>query len=192
MDRPRHGTKAPPRLMARVAVLGLSRRRPMAAAVAAIGSALPATPPVSTTRSTGGTIGADYKVNPNIADRRAFNYTNPIASLNGGTGQHQSRQLPDRRLCLASPTRISLTDVVATYGHHVYRIDRPGVIDTIRGRHQRQHLHRRRQIGLSVRCRRGQGRPAGGLVYETPTSIRTPRPVIPSSPRRSHGRGSKG
>ncbi|MBV8575431.1 MAG: autotransporter domain-containing protein, partial [Acetobacteraceae bacterium] len=80
----------------------------------------------------GGTLGADYKVDPNIRVGGALNYTNPVANLNGGTGHLNLDSYQIAGFASFTYPHL-LTDVVATYGHHVYQISRPGVIDTITG-----------------------------------------------------------
>jgi uncharacterized protein YhjY with autotransporter beta-barrel domain len=79
----------------------------------------------------GGTIAADYKLDRNVRIGAAFNYTNPTVNLNGGTG-HQTIDSYQVGGFASFTYPNFVTDVVATYGHHVYSIDRPGVTDTIR------------------------------------------------------------
>lgn len=80
----------------------------------------------------GGTFGIDYKVDPNIRVGGALNYTNPVANLNGGGGHLNVDSYQIGGFASFTYPHL-LTDVVATYGRHSYRIDRPGVVDTIRG-----------------------------------------------------------
>lgn len=80
----------------------------------------------------GGTFGADYKVDPNIRVGVALNYTNPVANLHGGTGHLDLDSYQIGGFASFTYPHL-LTDLVATYGYHSYRIDRPGVVDTIRG-----------------------------------------------------------
>ncbi|QPF86927.1 autotransporter domain-containing protein [Bradyrhizobium genosp. L] len=80
----------------------------------------------------GGTVGADVKINPDTRIGIAFNYTNPVADLSGGTGHLNLDSYQVGGFASFTYPHL-LTDIVATYGHHVYQIDRPGVIDTIRG-----------------------------------------------------------
>lgn len=80
----------------------------------------------------GGTFGADYKVDPNIRVGGALNYTNPVANLNGGGGHLNVDSYQIGGFASFTYPHL-LTDVVATYGRHSYSIDRPGVVDTIRG-----------------------------------------------------------
>ena len=79
----------------------------------------------------GGTIAADYKLNRNVRIGAAFNYTNPTVNLHGGTG-HQTIDSYQAGGFASFTYPNFVTDIVATYGHHIYSIDRPGVIDTIR------------------------------------------------------------
>jgi outer membrane lipase/esterase len=80
----------------------------------------------------GGTIGADYKFDPNLRVGAAFSYTNPNVALNGGTGNiHLNSYQAGGFVSLTYPNLFA--DFVATYGRHAYDIDRPGVIDTIKG-----------------------------------------------------------
>jgi uncharacterized protein YhjY with autotransporter beta-barrel domain/phospholipase/lecithinase/hemolysin len=78
----------------------------------------------------GGTVGADYRVDPNIRVGGALNYTNPVATLSGGTGHLNLDSYQIGGFASFTYPHL-LTDLVATYGHHAYQIDRPGVIDTI-------------------------------------------------------------
>jgi uncharacterized protein YhjY with autotransporter beta-barrel domain/phospholipase/lecithinase/hemolysin len=81
----------------------------------------------------GGTVGGEYKMNPNVRIGLAFNYMNPTANLYRGSGHIKldSYQLGG----YASFTYPNwFTDVVVTYSRNAYNIDRPGVIDTIRGK----------------------------------------------------------
>ena len=81
----------------------------------------------------GGTIGADYKFNPSLRVGTAFSYTNPNVALNAGAGNiHLDSYQAGGFVSMTYPNLFA--DFVATYGHHTYDIDRPGVIDTIRGR----------------------------------------------------------
>ncbi|QPF93275.1 autotransporter domain-containing protein [Bradyrhizobium commune] len=80
----------------------------------------------------GGTIGAEYKVDPNIRVGAALNYTNPIANLHGGAGHLNLDSYQVGGFASFTYPHL-LTDVVATYGYNNYRIDRPGVVDTIFG-----------------------------------------------------------
>lgn len=80
----------------------------------------------------GGTFGADVKLDPNIRVGGALNYTNPVANLHGGTG-HLNLDSYQVGGYVSFTYPHLLTDVVATYGDNNYRIDRPGVVDTIRG-----------------------------------------------------------
>lgn len=80
----------------------------------------------------GGTIGADFNFNPNLRAGAAFSYTNPNVALNGGAGNiHLNSYQAGGFVSLTYPNLFA--DFVATYGRHTYDIDRPGVIDTIRG-----------------------------------------------------------
>lgn len=80
----------------------------------------------------GGTFGADYKVDPNIRVGGALNYTNPVANLHGGTGHLNLDSYQIGGFASFTYPHL-LADIVATYGYNNYRIDRPGVVDTIRG-----------------------------------------------------------
>jgi outer membrane autotransporter protein len=80
---------------------------------------------------TGGTFGADVKVDPNIRVGGVLNYTNPVANLHGGTGHLNLDSYQIGGYASFTYPHL-LTDVVATYGYNKYRIDRPGVVDTIR------------------------------------------------------------
>lgn len=80
----------------------------------------------------GGTFGADYKVDPNVRIGAALNYTNPVANLHGGTGHLNLDSYQIGGFASFTYPHL-LTDIVATYGYHNYRIDRPGVVDTIYG-----------------------------------------------------------
>lgn len=79
----------------------------------------------------GGTFGADYKVDPSIRIGGALNYTNPVANLHGGTGHLNLDSYQFGGYASFTYPNL-LTDIVATYGRHSYRIDRPGMFDTIR------------------------------------------------------------
>lgn len=80
----------------------------------------------------GGTVGADYKVDPNIRIGAALNYTNPVANLHGGTGHLDLDSYQIGGFAAFTYPHL-LTDIVATYGYNRYRINRPGVVDTIYG-----------------------------------------------------------
>lgn len=80
----------------------------------------------------GGTFGADVKLDPNIRVGGALNYTNPVANLHGGTGHLNLDSYQVGGYASFTYPHL-LTDIVATYGYNNYRIDRPGVVDTIRG-----------------------------------------------------------
>lgn len=80
----------------------------------------------------GGTFGADVKLDPNIRVGGALNYTNPVANLHGGTGHLNLDSYQVGGYASFTYPHL-LTDIVATYGYSNYRIDRPGVVDTIRG-----------------------------------------------------------
>ncbi|MGY4630218.1 autotransporter domain-containing protein [Bradyrhizobium sp. USDA 4486] len=80
----------------------------------------------------GGTFGADVKLDANIRVGGALNYTNPVANLHGGTGHLDLDSYQVAGYASLSYPHL-LTDIVATYGYNNYRIDRPGVVDTIRG-----------------------------------------------------------
>lgn len=80
----------------------------------------------------GGTFGADVKVDPNIRVGGALNYTNPVANLHGGAGHLNLDSYQIGGYASFTYPHL-LTDIVATYGYNNYRIDRPGVVDTIRG-----------------------------------------------------------
>ena len=80
----------------------------------------------------GGQIGAEYRVNPNIRVGAVFNYSNAKVDLsnNGGRIDQNAYQFGG----YASFTYPHwFTDIVALFGRHDMKIDRPGVIDTIRG-----------------------------------------------------------
>lgn len=80
----------------------------------------------------GGTFGADVKVDPNIRVGGALNYTNPVANLHGGTGHLNLDSYQIGGYASFTYSHL-LTDIVATYSYNNYRIDRPGVVDTIHG-----------------------------------------------------------
>lgn len=80
----------------------------------------------------GGTVGADYKVDPNIRVGAGLNYTNPVANLHGGTGHLDLDSYQIGGFASFTYPHL-LTDIVATYGYNRYRINRPGVVDTIYG-----------------------------------------------------------
>jgi outer membrane lipase/esterase len=79
----------------------------------------------------GGTIGADYKLDRNIRIGAAFNYTNPTVDLYRGSGHQNIDSYQTGGFASFTYPNFFL-DMVATYSHHTYRIDRPGVTDTIR------------------------------------------------------------
>ncbi len=131
MDRPGMSTKAPPRLAPELplsvylaAAYGSGSRGDR---FSADGNAVGFDYTLA-----GGTFGADVKVDPNIRVGGALNYTNPIANLHGGTGHLNLDSYQIGGFASFTYPHL-LTDIVATYGYNKYRIDRPGVVDTIRG-----------------------------------------------------------
>jgi outer membrane lipase/esterase len=131
MDRPGMNTKAPPRLAPELpfsvylaAAYGSGSRGDR---FGADGNAVGFDYTLA-----GGTFGADYKVDPNIRVGAALNYTNPVANLHGGTGHLNLDSYQIGGFASFTYSHL-LTDIVATYGYNNYRIDRPGVVDTIRG-----------------------------------------------------------
>lgn len=131
MDRPAMSTKAPPRLAPEIplsvylaAAYGSGSRGDR---FSADGNAIGFDYTMA-----GGTFGADYKLDPNIRIGGALNYTNPVANLHGGTGHINVDSYQIGGFASFTYPHL-LTDVVATYGYNAYRIDRPGVVDTIRG-----------------------------------------------------------
>lgn len=131
MDRPAMSTKAPPRLAPEIplsvylaAAYGSGSRGDR---FGADGSAVGFDYTLA-----GGTFGGDYKVDPNIRVGGALNYTNPVANLHAGTGHLNLDSYQVGGFASFTYPHL-LTDVVATYGRHSYKIDRPGVVDTIRG-----------------------------------------------------------
>ncbi|MDA9497091.1 hypothetical protein XI05_05975 [Bradyrhizobium sp. CCBAU 11357] len=80
----------------------------------------------------GGTLGADVKLGPDIRVGGALNYTNPVANLHGGSGHLNLDSYQVAGYASLTHSHL-LTDIVATYGYNNYRVDRPGVVDTIRG-----------------------------------------------------------
>ena len=131
MDRPAMSTKAPPRLAPEMplsvylaAAYGSGSRGDR---FGADGNAVGFDYTLA-----GGTFGADYKVDPNIRIGGALNYTNPVANLHGGTGHLNLDSYQVGGFASFTYPHL-LTDLVATYGRHSYKIDRPGVVDTIRG-----------------------------------------------------------
>lgn len=80
----------------------------------------------------GGTVGADYKVDPHLTIGAAFNYLNPTSNLSFGSGHinvdayqfggYASVNFPSW-----------YTDLVVAYGRDRYRFDRPGIMDPVNG-----------------------------------------------------------
>ena len=132
MERPRMSTKAPPPRLASelpfsvylAAAYGSGRRGDR---FSADGNAIGFDYSLA-----GGTVGADYKVDPNIRIGAAVNYTNPIANLHGGAGRLNLDSYQIGGFASLTYPHL-LADIVATYGYNNYRIDRPGVVDTIYG-----------------------------------------------------------
>lgn len=131
MDRPSVSTKAPPRLAPELplsvylaAAYGSGSRGDR---FGADGNAVGFDYTLA-----GGTFGVDVKIDPNIRVGGALNYTNPIANLHGGTGHLNLDSYQIGGYASFTYPHL-LTDIVATYGYSNYRIDRPGVVDTIRG-----------------------------------------------------------
>jgi uncharacterized protein YhjY with autotransporter beta-barrel domain len=80
----------------------------------------------------GGQVGAEYRINPNIKVGAGFNYSNPTVNLsnNGGHINQNDYQFAG----YASFSYLHwFTDVVLLYGRSDLKIDRPGVIDIVRG-----------------------------------------------------------
>ena len=130
----------------------------------------------------GGTIGADYKFNPNLRVGAAFSYTNPNVALNGGTGNIHLNSYQAGgfvSLDLSESLRRFRRDLrPPCLRHRQARRDRHD-----QGPHQRRYVYPRRQVGLSVRCGHRQGRSARQACSTAiPASIPIPRPAIPLSP----------
>jgi outer membrane autotransporter protein len=80
--------------------------------------------------SVGGTVGAEYRVNPNTIIGAAFDYSNLRANLfnNAGTTEANSYQLG---LYGGWTDRHFFAQGLATIGHQDYRDTRPGMVDAI-------------------------------------------------------------
>jgi outer membrane lipase/esterase len=80
--------------------------------------------------SVGGTIGVEYRINPNAFIGAAFDYSNPEAHLfnNAGTTEANSYQFG---LYGGWTDRHFFAQGLATIGFQDYRNTRPGVVDTI-------------------------------------------------------------
>jgi outer membrane autotransporter protein len=80
----------------------------------------------------GGQVGAEYRINPNIKIGAGFNYSNPTVNLSNNGGH-----INDNDYQFAGYASFSyqhwFTDVLVQYGRGDLRIDRPGVIDVVRG-----------------------------------------------------------
>jgi uncharacterized protein YhjY with autotransporter beta-barrel domain len=80
--------------------------------------------------SVGGTIGVEYRINPNAFIGAAFDYSNPEAHLfnNAGTTEANSYQFG---LYGGWTDRNFFAQGLATIGHQDYRNTRPGIVDAI-------------------------------------------------------------
>ncbi|MBB4425419.1 uncharacterized protein YhjY with autotransporter beta-barrel domain/phospholipase/lecithinase/hemolysin [Bradyrhizobium sp. CIR48] len=80
----------------------------------------------------GGTIGAGYKLSPNILVGGAFNYSNPKVGLSHAAGHIAMDAYQFGGFASFNYTNW-FADVVTTYGHNQYRLDRTGVLSPIQG-----------------------------------------------------------
>lgn len=83
--------------------------------------------------SGGGSIGLDYLLDSHVSIGLAFNYANPHLELADDAGNIRSDNYQFAAYAsLDYPNWFA--DVLAQYGRGEYRLDRPGVVDTIRGK----------------------------------------------------------
>lgn len=82
--------------------------------------------------SVGGTLGFDYQLNAQLALGAVFSYSSPNVKLDGGAGHYDTDSY--QGAVYASYTSDHwVADALAGYGRTSYDLDRPGIIDTIRG-----------------------------------------------------------
>ncbi len=82
--------------------------------------------------SLGGTLGFDYQLNAQLALGGVFAYSSPNVKLDDGAGHYDTDSY--QGAVYASYTSDHwVADALAGYGRTSYDLDRPGIIDTIRG-----------------------------------------------------------
>ncbi|MCE9649759.1 MAG: autotransporter domain-containing protein [Parvibaculum sp.] len=82
--------------------------------------------------SGGGSIGLDYRLDANVKMGVLFGYSNPHVSLEGGAGHIKSDTYQFGGYASFNYPHW-FADVVTLYGYNDYRLDRPGIVDTVRG-----------------------------------------------------------
>lgn len=80
----------------------------------------------------GGTIGAAYKLNPNVLVGGAFNYSNPKVDLTRAAGHINMDAYQFGGFASFNYTNW-FADVVTTYGRNQYQLDRTGILTPVQG-----------------------------------------------------------
>ncbi|HXP95384.1 MAG TPA: autotransporter domain-containing protein, partial [Telmatospirillum sp.] len=78
------------------------------------------------------TVGGEYRLNPNVVVGLAVNYSMPHATLNQSMGHIDADSYQFAGFGSVNYANW-FADVVAGYGFNEYKLDRPGVLNTIRG-----------------------------------------------------------
>lgn len=80
----------------------------------------------------GGTIGAAYKLNPNVLVGGAFNYSNPKMNLTHAAGHIDMDAFQFGGFASFNYTNW-FADLVTTYGRNQYQLDRTGILAPVQG-----------------------------------------------------------